>query len=166
LPVILIGSAFYPFAATMLRIAVYLAWAAAFFNFPLGAADWLAVFVVLLSTLLAFSGLGVLSAAYLLLFKRGNPAKWFILGVSSVTGGMLFPVSILPPWLQIVARLNPVTYAMDAMRGALLNGQGILSLGHPLLLLLAFAAVILPSSVVIFSWARRRTKVTGTLTHR
>jgi ABC-type multidrug transport system permease subunit len=66
----------------------------------------------------------------------------------------------------MVAHLNPVTYAMDALRGALLNGQGILSLGRPLLLLLAFAAVILPSSVVIFSWALRRTKVTGTLTHR
>jgi ABC-2 type transport system permease protein len=79
---------------------------------------------------------------------------------------MLFPVSILPPWLQMVAHLNPVTYAMDALRGALLNGQGILSLWRPLLLLLTFAAVILPSSVVIFSWALRRTKVTGTLTHR
>src|SRR6201993_1773416 len=105
LPVILIGSAFYPFAATTLRIAVYIGWAAGLFDFPLRAANWIAVFSVLLTTQLAFSGLGVLSAAYLLLFKRGNPAKWFILGVSSVAGGMLFPVSILPPWLQIVARL-------------------------------------------------------------
>jgi ABC-2 type transport system permease protein len=124
------------------------------------------VFAVLLATLLAFSGLGVLSAAYLLLFKRGNPAKWFILGVSSVAGGMLFPVNILPPWLQLVAYLNPVTYAMDAMRGALLNGAGIFSLAHPLLVLLAFAVVLLPSSLLIFSWSLRRTKVTGTLTHR
>ncbi len=121
---------------------------------------------MLLSTLLAFSGLGVLSAAYLLLFKRGNPAKWFILGVSSITGGMLFPVNILPPWLQFVARLNPVTYAMDAMRGALLDGASILTLAHPLLLLLAFAVVLLPTSVLVFSWALRRTKITGTLTHR
>src|SRR5258706_281877 len=153
-------------AATTLRIAVYLGWAAALFDFPLRAANWLAVVAVLLATLLAFSGLGVLSAAYLLLFKRGNPAKWFILGVSSVAGGMLFPVSILPSWLQVVAHLNPVTYAMDAMRGALLNGSDILSLGRPLLLLLAFGAVLVPSSVLIFSWSLRRTKVTGTLTHR
>jgi ABC-2 type transport system permease protein len=108
----------------------------------------------------------VLSAAYLLLFKRGNPAKWFILGVSSVAGGMLFPVKILPPWLQIVARLNPVTYAMDAMRSALLDGAGVAGIARPLVLLLAFAAVLLPVSVVIFSWSLRRTKITGTLTHR
>ena len=44
------------------------------------------------------------------------PPKWFFLGVSSVVGGMLFPVSVLPGWLQVVAHLNPVTYALEAMR--------------------------------------------------
>jgi ABC-2 type transport system permease protein len=166
LPLILIGSAIYPFAATTLRVAVYLAWAALFFDFPLRSANWLAVAIVLLATLLAFSGLGILSAAYLLLFKRGNPAKWFILGVSSVVGGMLFPVGILPPWLQIVAHLNPITYALDAMRGALLEGASIVSLGRLLLILLIFAAILLPASFLIFSWSLRRTKITGTLTHR
>jgi ABC-2 type transport system permease protein len=144
---------------------VYLGWSTALFDFPLRAANWFAVIAVLAATLVAFSGLGVLSAAYLLLFKRGNPAKWFILGVSSIVGGMLFPVGILPPWLQVVARLNPVTYALDAMRGALLDGAGILSIGGSLLLLLAFGAVLLPCSMLIFAWALRRTKVTGTLTH-
>lgn len=165
LPVILAGSAFYPFAATTLRIGVYLGWASALFGFPLRAANWAAVTAVLLATLLAFSGLGVLSAAYLLLFKRGNPAKWFILGVSSIVGGMLFPVGILPPWLQVIAHLNPVTYALDAMRGALLDGAGIFSIGRSLLLLLLFGAALLPISMLIFSWVLRRTKVTGTLTH-
>jgi ABC-2 type transport system permease protein len=165
LPVMLIGSAFYPFAATTLRVAVYLGWAAVFFDFPLNAANWLAVAAVLLATLLAFSGMGVLSASYLLLFKRGNPAKWFILGVSSIAGGMLFPVSILPPWLQLVAHLNPVTYALDAMRGALLDGASVFSIARSLLLLLVFGAVLLPISMAIFSWVLRRTKITGTLTH-
>ncbi len=166
LPVILVGSAFYPFAVTTLRIAVYLGWGAALFGFPLRAANWLSVLVVLVATLFAFSGLGIFSSAYLLLFKRGNPAKWFFLGVSSVVGGMLFPVNILPDWLQVVARLNPVTYALDAMRAALLDGASLPAIVHPLLLLLLFAAVLLPASMLAFSWALRRTKITGTLSHR
>lgn len=166
LPLILVGSSIYPFAATTMRIAVYLTWAAAFFDFPLRPANWPAVAVVLLATLLAFSGLGILSAAYLLLFKRGNPAKWFILGISSIVGGMLFPVSVLPSWLQFVARLNPVTYGLDAMRGALLDGAGFTALAPPLLILLLFAVFLLPSSLLAFAWSLRRTKVTGTLTHR
>src|SRR5882724_1292164 len=62
LPTMLAGSALYPFAATTLRIAVYLAWAGAVFSFPLHNANWLSVIVVLLATLLAFSGLGIFSA--------------------------------------------------------------------------------------------------------
>jgi len=166
LPVILIGSAIYPFAATTLRIAVYLGWGAALFDFPLRSANWLSVVVVLVATLLAFSGLGIFSSAFLLLFKRGNPSKWFFLGVSSVASGMLFPVSVLPAWLQVVAQLNPVTYALDAMRAALLGGASITAIAHPLLVLLLFAVVLLPTSILSFTWALRRTKITGTLSHR
>jgi ABC-2 type transport system permease protein len=166
LPVALIGSAVYPFVATTLRIAVYIAWGALLFGFPLRQANWISVIAVLIATLLAFSGLGVLSGAYLLLFKRGNPSKWFLLGVSSVAGGMLFPVNILPPWLQFVARLNPITYALDGTRAALLEGASLVAVGRPLTVLLLFAAVLLPISIIVFGWALRRTKVTGTLTHR
>ena len=166
LPVILAGSAIYPFVASTLRIAVYVAWGAVLFGFPLREANWLAVAAVLIATLLAFSGLGILSASYLVLFKRGNPAKWLFLGISSVTGGMLFPISILPDWLQLVARLNPVTYALNAIRAALLSGAGFHAVWRPLLVLLLLSAVLLPLSMAVFAWALRRTKTTGTLMHR
>ncbi|MGB7844722.1 MAG: ABC transporter permease [Candidatus Acidiferrum sp.] len=166
LPVILVGSAIYPFALTTLRIAVYLGWGAALFDFPLHSANWFSVLVVLFATLIAFSGLGILSSAYLLLFKRGNPSKWFFLGVSSVAGGMLFPVTVLPKWLQLIAHFNPVTYALDAMRAALLDGASLFVIAHPLLILLLFAVVLFPTSMLAFSWTLRRTKITGTLSHR
>lgn len=166
LPVMLAGSAIYPFLATTVRIVVYLAWAALLFHFPLQRANWLAVVVVLFASLLAFSGLGILSASYLLLFKRGNPGKWLLLGVSSIVGGMLFPVDILPAWLQVLARINPITYTLDAMRSALLAGASLHTLWRPVLILLLFAAALLPLSTALFAAVLRRTKATGTLMHR
>ena len=166
LPTILAGSAVYPYAATTLRIAVYLGWGALLFGFPLGSANWSAVFLVLVVSLLAFSGLGILSASYLLLFKRGNPAKWLLLGISSVAGGMLFPISILPDWLQFFARLNPITYALDAMRASLLGSAHLRDVFPPIVILLIFAAVLLPLSMLAFAAALRRTKSTGTRAHR
>jgi ABC-2 type transport system permease protein len=166
LPVILAGSVIYPFLITTLRIAIYFSWGALFFGFPLRAANWFSVLAVVLASLLAFSGLGILSSSYLLLFKRGNPAKWLVLGVASIAGGMLFPVDILPGWLQFLAKLNPITYALDAMRDALLSGTRPLALLRPLGTLLLFALILLPSSMSVFAWAVRRTKITGTLTHR
>jgi ABC-2 type transport system permease protein len=165
LPVILAGSALYPFVAALFRIAVYVAWSVILFGFPLRAANWISVPAILVATLLAFSGFGILSASYVLLFKRGNPAKWLLLGFSSIAGGMLFPVSVLPRWLQIIAQFNPVTYALDSMRAAVLAGTSLSGLWRPLAVLLLFAIVLLPTSMVVFAWALRRTKTTGTLSH-
>jgi len=166
LPLMLAGSAIYPFLITTLRIAIYLIWGALLFHFPLGDANWISVVVVLAASLLSFSGLGILSASYLLLFKRGNPAKWLLIGLWGIAGGMLFPVTILPDWLQIVAKLNPMTHALNAMRAALLAGARLPQLLPAIELLLLFAIALLPMSMLVFYWTLERTKITGTLSHR
>lgn len=165
LRVILAGSAAYPFAALALRTCIYLAWGWLFFGFSPQHANWPGAIAILLASVLAFAGLGVISASYSILFKRGNPAKWLVLGLSSLVGGMMYPVSVLPMPLQWVARLIPVTYSLEGMRAALLQGSGWSGLWPSIVALLIFAAILLPLSFSIFAWALRRTKITGTLTH-
>jgi ABC-2 type transport system permease protein len=165
LPVILVGSAIYPFALLSLRTAVYLAWAALLFDFPVHQANWLGAALVLAASVLAFAGLGVLSASYSILFKRGNPVKWLFLGVAGLVSGVMYPVTVLPSYLQTVARLVPVTYSLEGMRSALLQQASVLSLWPTLRALLLFALILLPVSLAVFSLALRRTKVTGTLSH-
>src|SRR5438477_12354575 len=166
LPVMLAGSAIYPFLITTIRIAIYILWGSILFHFPLGAANWLGVIAVMIASLLSFSGMGILSASYVLLFKRGNPAKWLLIGLWGLAGGMLFPVTILPDWLQFIAELNPMTHALSAMRAALLGGAAFSQLLPAIEILLLFAMVLLPASMLMFSWTLRRTKITGTLSHR
>jgi ABC-2 type transport system permease protein len=104
LPLILAGSAIYPFVTLALRTCVYLAWAALLFGFAPRSANWPGAAAVLLASVLAFAGLGILSASYQILFKRGNPAKWIVLGVSGLLGGMMYPISVLPRPLCSMAR--------------------------------------------------------------
>jgi ABC-2 type transport system permease protein len=165
LPVILAGSVIYPFLVLSLRTTVYLGWAVLLFNFPVDHANWTGAILVLGASVLAFAGLGVLSASYSLLFKRGNPVKWLFLGVAGLVSGIMYPVSVLPSSLQLLARLVPVTYSLEGMRVALLEQASLSSLWPTLRALLLFALVLLPVSLAVFSWALRRTKVTGTLTH-
>jgi ABC-2 type transport system permease protein len=165
LPVILAGSALYPFAALALRTCVYLAWGALLFGFAPQSANWPGAVAILLTSILAFAGLGILSASYQILFKRGNPAKWVVLGVSGLVGGMMYPISVLPRPLQILARMIPVTYSLEGMRAALLSGGGWGEIWPSVAALLIFAAILLPLSFAVFGWALRRTKITGTLTH-
>jgi ABC-2 type transport system permease protein len=165
LPVILAGASLYPFVLLSLRTMIYLGWGAALFGFPLRHANWFGAVCILVASVLAFSGLGILSASYLLVFKRGNPVNWAILGVSSVVGGMMYPISVLPVWMQHLARVVPVTYSLEGMRAALLGHVSMEELWPSLGALLVFAAVLLPISFLAFSWALRRTKIAGTLTH-
>ena len=165
LTMILVASAAYPFVLLALRTVVYLAWGALIFHFPLREANWLGAFVILVTSILAFAGLGIISTSYLLLFKRGNPARWLIVGASGLLGGIMYPVSVLPVPLQWLARLIPVTYSLQGMRQALLNGASFVRLWPSVRALLLFSVVLLPLSGVTFAWALRQTKITGTLTH-
>jgi ABC-2 type transport system permease protein len=165
LPVILAGSAIYPFLVLSLRTAVYLAWAVVLFQFPVDQANWAGGILILAASVLAFAGLGVLSASYALLFKRGNPVKWLFLGAAGLVSGVMYPVTVLPPVLQRLARLMPVTYSLEGMRAALLEQKSLSGLWPHLRALFLFALVLLPVSLWVFSWALRRTKITGTLTH-
>ncbi len=161
----LAGSCMYPFALLAMRTVVYLAWGVLLFGFPVAEANWAGVLLVLAVSVASFAALGVLSAAHLLLFKRGTPVRWVFLGVAGLVSGMIYPVSVLPDWLQTVARFIPVTWSLEAMRGALLEGTPLAGLWPAIQALLLFAAVLLPLSLGAFTWALRRTKITGTLTH-
>jgi len=161
----LAGACMYPFALLALRTVVYIGWGVLLFGFPVAEANWSGALLVLVVSIASFAALGVFSAAHLLLFKRGSPVRWLFLGVAGLVSGMIYPVSVLPDWLQIVARFIPVTWSLEAMRGALLEGAPFAALWPAIQILLLFAVVLLPLALGAFSWALRRTRITGTLTH-
>jgi ABC-2 type transport system permease protein len=39
------------------------------------------------------------------------------------TSNALYPISIMPKWMQVFARINPLTYVVDLLRGFLVTGQ-------------------------------------------
>lgn len=69
--------------------------------------------------------------------------------------GALFPVLSAPRWLQLVVRLNPVTYAVSGLQQALSPEHPVLaanaSLPGCLLVLLAFAAAMLGACAAVAS---------------
>lgn len=67
--------------------------------------------------------------------------------------GALFPVNNLPSWLHIFVSLNPVSYAVDAMRGVLL-GVHALPLFIDVAVMFAFAFIM----IGIGTWSFSRLK--------
>ena len=54
--------------------------------------------------------------------------------------GLLWPVQDMPGWLQAIARIMPLTYAVDAMTNIMIRGLSLFDTWLPLLFLFAFAA--------------------------
>jgi ABC-type multidrug transport system permease subunit len=64
--------------------------------------------------------------------------------VSTLLGGVLYPITVLPIWLQIFSYLLPITYSLRGMRHALLQGYSLAALSLDILALAMFSVVLLP----------------------
>jgi len=164
LSTIIVGSATYSYLFTTLRVGIYLALGIAL-GVRFDVANWAAAGVSLLLAIVAFASIGIMAAGFIMVFKRGNPVTWLVANLASLLGGVYYPVSILPDWLQPLARLLPITYALEAMRGALLDGAGWVELALNMLILAAFCLLLFPLSLVVFRFAVHKARVNGSLTH-
>ena len=66
-------------------------------------------------------GIGVMSAALILTFRRGHGliGVWTVLFL--LTSGAYFPIQYFPGWLRAIAEWNPMTRVLDGAREALLG---------------------------------------------
>lgn len=123
----------------------------------------LGVLAVLALTFGAFLSLGMISAAFILVFKQGNPIN-VIFGVSSYfLGGLLFPTDILPGFLQNASSILPITHASRLLREILLVSPGDRILLDGFVYLAVFTAVVGPLSLLGFNYALKRAKKEGSL---
>ena len=161
--IIIFSSTLFPFLFAAARVGAYLILGTLFFGVALGNANLPAALFILALSTACFTAMGMLSAAWVMVFKKGDPAGWIFGGVNTLLGGVLFPVKSLPAWLQPASALLPNTHALEAIRLAVLRGAGLADLWKPIGALAVFAAILLPIGVLAFSIAVRRAKRTGSL---
>ena len=165
LPSFLVGSTAYSFVFNSLRIFIYLAAGSLLFDVHLNWVRLPAALGVICLTIAAFSSLGIFSAGFIILFKRGDPINWGFNVISWLLGGVYYPVNILPLWLQKVAYVIPMTHSLEALRLILLTDYRVSGLFDHLLVLGLWGAIGLPVSLLCFQYALNRARIQGTLGH-
>ena len=156
-------SSLWSFLFTAFNVFIYLLFGALFFNLNLSKANVLAATIILFLTIIIFSGIGIVSASFIMVLKRGDPINWLFGSFSSLLGGTYFPITVLPAWLQKASYFIPLFYALRAMRHAVLQGYTFLMLGKDITILCIFAICILPISLFCFRFAVKRAKIEGSL---
>lgn len=163
IPTVLISGSLWNFLFTSLRILLYLIFGILFFGFDISRANLISAITTLLLTITSSSGLGIISASFIIVLKRGDPVNWLFSGISRFLGGVYFPISILPLWVQKASLLIPITHSLEAMRKALISGAPITEIWRELTILFIFSAVLLPLSILCFKLAVRMAKKSGSL---
>lgn len=159
----LIGLFAWPFVSQCAKAAIYLMCGVVFFGVRLrvgGIPGAIGVFALAAAAQL---GLGLWSASFILVFKRGDPVATALDHLTALFGGTWFPVSVLPVPLQVLSAFLPVMHALAAMRILLLTDGG--PIGAPVAALVALAATLLPSSILAVRTAVMRARRDGSLLH-
>jgi ABC-2 type transport system permease protein len=154
------GLAAYPFLFAMVRAAFYILVGGGLLGLSFRQTSWLGFLVMLLAAAAAFSGLGILLGALVLVVKRGTTLVGLLIFVLGALSGAFFPLSVLPGWLEAIGRLLPTSYAFSGLRDAIFQGS---DWATPALILTAFAAVTIPLALVAFRLALDHTRRAGTL---
>jgi ABC-2 type transport system permease protein len=128
-------------------------------------ADWLAALNLGGLAVLAMGAWGLLSAAFVLVFKRADPLSWLADVTLYMFAGVYFPIDVLPPVLKPIAYALPLSHALEGLRLALMQGETLAQLGRYALILLAFDLALAPLAAWAFSAALRHVRRTGSLEH-
>jgi ABC-2 type transport system permease protein len=158
-----LGSVAFDLIYIPVRTAVFLGGVTLAFGLDFSAGGIVPALLLLVAFIPFVWGLGVLTAALLLTFRRGSGFVGLGAVILGLLSGVYFPLDLLPGWLSGIAEDNPVALAITGMRDALLGGAGLADVAPTVALLVPFSAASLALGLGAFRLAVRRERRRGTL---
>jgi len=167
-PLVIFGSALFDFLFTSVSVVLYIVVGVGFSWFTsrpiaMHMAGLLPAMIIFTLMVMASVGIGIMAAAFVMYFKKGEVMVTLISSASALLGSVFFPAAALPEVLQLFAKLLPISYTTEGVRRALLVGDGVTELMPQIRILFLFAAVLLPLGLFVFRLALRAARRDGTL---
>ena len=163
-PIHLFGMGLFAIAYGVIRAVLLFGVVAAFFGLHLPNANYGAALVLLIVASISFIGIGMMTAVLPLISpEKGTQLGFVAQGLLLVVSGVYYPVSVLPGWMQALAKISPATYALRGCREAILEGTGLTSLWSEIWPLLVIGAVAVPLGLWTFRTGERYAKKHGKL---
>jgi ABC-2 type transport system permease protein len=160
----LLGMGLYAVVYGILQTALTLGVCAAFFDLDLSNANYWGALLVLAVASVSLVGFGVVAAVLPLLSpEKGQQVSYIVSSVLLLVSGVYYEVGVLPQWMQAIATVSPVTYALQGARAALQEGAGAAELWESIWPLLIMGVVFVPLGLFVFHLGERYAKKTGKL---
>ena len=143
--------------ATILFFAV-----AAFIGIHAPQANYGAALGLLALASISFIGVGIMTSVLPLISpEKGAQLGFVAQGLMLVVSGVYYPVSVMPEWMQWIAKISPATYALRGNRDQIINGGGLAWTDVWPLLVIGLVSV--PLGLWVFHTGERYAKKHGKL---
>jgi ABC-2 type transport system permease protein len=138
-------------AMLVIEIAAFLGFARLVFGVPFRGSIWQLAFLCVLTSL-SFSALGLLIASRAKTMEAASGLMNLVMLPMWILSGVFFSATRFPAVIQPVVRALPLTAAIDALRGNMLQGMNLGQLAIPVGILFAWLVVPFAVSLRIFRW--------------
>ena len=119
--------------------------------------------VSLLFALIALLTAGFILTPFAVLMKGRSGVFSGLVWFGAVFGGLVFPVSAFPYGLEIIARLLPTSWAMEAVARSMTGDGSTLEVAGNWAVALGLMALYLVVTYLMFRKVEERVRMTGTL---
>ena len=161
-PVHLFGMGIFAVLYGLVRAVILFAAVVAFIGISVPHANYVAALELLAIASLAFIGIGMMTAVLPLISpEKGTQLGFVAQGLMLVVSGVYYEVSVLPGWMQWIAKISPATYALRGNREQILHGAGLAWADVWPLILIGIASI--PLGLLIFRAGERYAKRHGKL---
>ena len=118
---------------------------------------------IILIVVLAHLPIAIVTAAMVLAFRTQGPLPQLVLLASTFLGGVYYPTTVIPGWIEKLSAFLPLTYGLTALRTVLLEGQPITAVWRDVSILVVYTVVALVASTLVFQAALRYARRIGNL---
>jgi ABC-2 type transport system permease protein len=163
-PTHLIGMGIFAVGYGVVRSALLFGTIAFFFDLQMPNADFVAALLLLAVSSVSFIGIGMMTAVLPLISpEKGSQLGFIAQGMLLVVSGIYYSVEILPEPMQWLAKISPATYALEGIRDAILEGDGVSAMWDELRALVVIGIVSIPVGLAVFRRGERYAKQHGKL---
>ena len=158
---LILCSSLWQFVFETIRVVCYFAVAILIFGMRIDNANWPAALLSMALTAPIFLMLGMISCSILVVVKKGDPVNWVFSSLGAILAGTMFPISVLPEWMQKVSYCLPLTHSLQAARRSLLVGAGMEQISANILALLIFIIILIPVTIAVNNVCMKNAKKKG-----
>jgi ABC-2 type transport system permease protein len=160
----LLGMGLYAVVYGIAQIAIMFGVCSLFFELDLSNANYWGALLVLAVCSVSLVGFGIVASVLPLLSpEKGQQVSYIVSSLLLLVSGVYYEVEVLPGWMQAIATVSPVTYALEGARDALQRGASVAELWDDIRVLLVMGAVFVPLGIFVFHIGERYAKRTGKL---